>query len=87
MSLNIKNEETERLARRLAALTGETLTGALTTAVRERLDRVQHDDLDAEAERLARIRELGADAGPRWVEPQRSGTHGDLLYDELGLPR
>jgi hypothetical protein len=41
MGLNIKNPETHRLAEELAKLTGETLTAAVTTAVRERLDRVQ----------------------------------------------
>ena len=31
MSLNIKNEETCELARELAALTGESMTGAITS--------------------------------------------------------
>ena len=35
MSLNIKNEETCRLAAELARLTGETMTNALTVALRE----------------------------------------------------
>ena len=39
MSLNIKNEETCRLARELARLTGETMTGAVTVALRDRLER------------------------------------------------
>ena len=39
MSLNIKNEETYQLARELANLTGETMTGAVTVALRERLER------------------------------------------------
>ena len=39
MSLNIKNEETCRLAAELAELTGETKTGAITVALRERLER------------------------------------------------
>ena len=39
MSLNIKNEETCRLAAELARLTGETKTGAITVALRERLER------------------------------------------------
>ena len=37
MSLNIKNAETHRLARELAALTGESMTGAITVALREAL--------------------------------------------------
>ena len=41
MALSIKTEEADRLARELAAVTGETLTDAVTKALRERLDRVQ----------------------------------------------
>ena len=39
MSLNVKNEETCQLARELAELTGETMTGAITVALRQRLER------------------------------------------------
>ena len=42
MGLNIKNQETCRLARALARLTGETMTGAITIALRERLERENH---------------------------------------------
>lgn len=40
MALNIKDPEADRLARALADATGETLTEAVATALRERLDRV-----------------------------------------------
>ena len=43
MALNIKNEETCSLARELAELTGETMTGAITVALRERLERERHE--------------------------------------------
>jgi antitoxin VapB len=33
------------------------------------------------------MREIAVDAARRWVEPYRSAEHGDLLYDEAGLPR
>jgi antitoxin VapB len=39
MALSIKTEEADRLARRLAKLTGETMTEAVTVALRERLAR------------------------------------------------
>lgn len=42
MAFSIKNPETDRLARRLAKATGESLTTAVDTAVRERLERVKH---------------------------------------------
>ena len=39
MALSIKTEEADRLARSLANLTGETMTQAVTEALRERLNR------------------------------------------------
>jgi len=41
MVLNIKDPEADRLARALAQETGESLTAAVTAAVRERLERVR----------------------------------------------
>ena len=87
MSLNIKNAEAEGLARQLAAATGESVTRAVTVAVRERLDRVGRRGEDDVAERIARINQIAADAAGRWVEPYRSTEHGELLYDESGIPR
>jgi antitoxin VapB len=84
MSLNIKSEKTHRLVRELAKATGETMTEALTTAVRERLDRVRHQRRPGLADRLLAI---GRDCAPRLKEPFRSVAHGDLLYGEDGLPR
>ncbi len=40
MALNIKDTETERLAREVAALTGESKTGAIRTSLRERKARL-----------------------------------------------
>jgi antitoxin VapB len=75
------NDETYRLVEELAKLTGETLTGAVTQAVRERLNWLRRDRL---ADRLLLI---GKDCAARLKEPFRSADHGDLLYDEHGLPR
>lgn len=87
MSLNIKNTEVVRLARQLAAATGENVTQAVAVAVRERLERIEQKSHYETAERAARIREIANDAASRWVEPYRSSDHGDLLYDKLGLPK
>jgi antitoxin VapB len=84
MGLNIKSEETHRLARELAQLTGESLTAAVTQAVRERLDRVRREQAVGLAQRL---RAIGKDCALHLKEPFRSADHGDLLYDERGLPR
>ena len=84
MSLNIKNEEAHKLANQLARLTGESMTEAVTNAVRERLDRVRSQRGSGLADRLLRI---GRDCAAHLKEPFRSAAHGDLLYDEKGLPR
>ena len=58
MSLNIKNGETCKLASDLAKLTGETMTGAITVALRERLDRERRrHGIDARARELRAIAE------------------------------
>jgi antitoxin VapB len=41
MALNIKDEAADRLARELAAETGESITTAVSVAVRERLERLR----------------------------------------------
>lgn len=41
MPLSIKDPETDRLARELSEATGESLTKAVSTALRERLERVR----------------------------------------------
>jgi antitoxin VapB len=40
MPLSIKNDDTERLIRRIAKLTGESLTDAVRVSVAERYDRL-----------------------------------------------
>lgn len=84
MSLIIKNKETERLARELARLNGESAAEAVEQAVRERLDRVRTTGSPGLAERLLQI---GRECAPLLKEPFRSADHGDLLYDEQGLPK
>jgi len=84
MALNIKNDETSRLVKELARLTGETMTAAVTEAVRERLDRIRRESGGRLSERLLMI---GKDCARRLKEPFRSADHGDLLYDERGSPR
>ena len=84
MGLNIKNPETHRLAEELAKRTGESMTAAVTTAVRERLDRVRREQGASLADRLLAI---GHDCSKRLKEPFRSVDHGELLYDDRGLPR
>ncbi|HMR31061.1 MAG TPA: type II toxin-antitoxin system VapB family antitoxin [Geminicoccaceae bacterium] len=83
MALNIKSDETHRLARELAALTGESMSTAVTIALQERLGRLRRERNEGMA---ARLLEIGREAAPLFKEPYRSVDHGDLLYDEKGLP-
>lgn len=84
MSLNIKNKDAHRLAAQLAKLTGETMTEAVTNALRDRLERVRGDNGAGLRTRLSR---LAKDCAARLKEPYRSADHADLLYDEKGLPK
>lgn len=84
MDLNIKNKDAHRLASQLAKLTGESMTEAVTEALRERLERMNAERGTGLAERLMQI---GQDCASRLKAPFRTMDHGELLYDEQGLPR
>jgi antitoxin VapB len=83
MHLNIKNEETYHLAAELAALTGETMTAAVTVALRERLTRLRRhrggrrlaDELDEIAMHCATLPVLDA-----------RSEDAVLGYDDHGVP-
>jgi antitoxin VapB len=83
MRLNIKSQEAHDLAVELARLTGETMTKAVTEAIRERLDREQR-----RRDEEARVAELLAIARRVASYPRKDRrSHGEFLYDERGLPR
>jgi len=48
VALNIKDPEADRLARQVAEMTGETITGAVVTALKEKLAREQRRQSDTE---------------------------------------
>jgi antitoxin VapB len=83
MTLNIKDPEAHKLARKLADQTGETMTRAVTEALRERLARVNRAQKpDNTASDLLSIgRRCAAMLTGKPVD------HGSLLYDERGLPK
>ena len=86
--LNIKNPETCALAAELAQLTGESVTAAVTQALRERLqrERAEHQRREEDVEaRVAKVMTLAREIVAH-VEP---GTTSDTnwLYDEAGFPR
>jgi antitoxin VapB len=84
MALSIKHPEADRLARELAAKTGESLTDAIITALRERLRREQGRTRGPRLrEEIRAIRKRCA-ALP--VKDHRSPDE-ILGYDDTGMPR
>lgn len=83
MALSLKDNETDRLAREIVALTGETLTEAIRKALgerleRERLRRGQPDDL------VERLREIGEHCAS--LPDFQTGTADEIVgYDETGM--
>ena len=84
MGLNIKSDEAHDLARELADLTGESMTKAVTVAVRERRDRIRAGSEQRLADRLLAIARVTADRLPAEIHEV---DHGELLYGDDGLPR
>lgn len=82
MSLNIKTEEAHRLAKKLAKKTGESMTTAVTKALRERLARVEREGL---AEELIKIAKRCAQSLKNGKGPIMKIE--DLYDDETGLPK
>jgi antitoxin VapB len=84
MAMSIKSADAEALARKVSAMTGETLTAAIVTALRERLHRLQrmnqHDSL---ADQLNAIAERSKELP---VIDQRSADE-IIGYNDHGVPR
>ena len=84
MALNIKNQETCDLARELAELTDDTMTGAITTVLRERVEQIKRErdrerllrDIRAIQKRVAKTLK----PGPSYEEIIES------MYGEYGEP-
>ncbi len=84
MSLNIKNDEAHRQAQELARLTGESMTVAVSEAIRERLERLRRNSKMGVAERLMKI---GEECAAHLKAPYTTMDIDELLYDDKGLPK
>lgn len=82
MALSIKTEEADRLARELAEAAHETLTEAVTVALRERLERVRGRQ---RADIVSRLDRLAAEYSALPVHDARSADE-IIGYDATGLP-
>ena len=84
MALSVKDPEADRLAREVAARTGETLTTAIVVALRERLARLRgrpkrqplRDELREIARRCSQLPTLDTRSAEQILD-----------YDNRGLPR
>jgi antitoxin VapB len=85
VSINIKNPRVHELAKRAAALTGETQTSVIERALERLLHELEAAD-SREAKR-ARIDRLLADVDARLTDADRQALSTDDLYDDNGLPR
>jgi antitoxin VapB len=74
--------EAQRLAQGISQTTGETLTPAVTEALRERYERLHRHDHEGLA---ADIRAIADRAAAHIKRPYLD--HAELLYDGHGLPK
>ena len=82
ISLNVKDPDAHRFAQAIAQATGETITRAVTEALRERYERLQRREPEALA---ADIRAIAERAAAHIRRPYLN--HAELLSDEHGLPK
>lgn len=83
MALSIKSIATERLAREVAEMTGESLTGAIQKALEERLDRLRQQGRNQIL--TSQLEEI-LDRVDRLPVLDSRGPDEILGYDEHGLP-
>lgn len=90
MALSIKAEEADRLARELSRLTGETMTDAITQAMRERLDRLRAEQ-EAQTDYVSRMKAFVRQRANRYdrrpvTKQEWDEAVGDTA-EEFGLSR
>ncbi len=85
MALSIRDSETDRLARELSSLTGETMTETIRTALRERVERTKGR---SEEEKRRMVEAAMAIAQRCSSKPLLDPRSPDEIigYDENGLP-
>jgi antitoxin VapB len=85
MALSIKDPEADRLAREVARITGETITQAVVTSLRERLAKVERTPAEIDAiveDAMAIVRHAAS------LPVLDDRTADEIIgYDEFGLPR
>jgi len=86
MALNIKDEETCQLTKKLAQRTGESLTFAVKMSVKERLERQM--EASAKESRMEWLDQITKETAEIMNDGRTSKQLMDELYDdETGLPK
>jgi antitoxin VapB len=86
MALSLKDPETDRLAREVAKLTGESLTRAVRTALAERLERERRRRRGRSRSLVERLNEIALHCASLPNHDPR--TADEIIgYDEYGVPR
>ncbi|MDQ2763417.1 MAG: type II toxin-antitoxin system VapB family antitoxin [Pseudomonadota bacterium] len=88
VQLNIKDDETVRLARKLAEKLGGSVTAAIRTAVEEKMASIDKAETKPSIEQtMDLIRSLRKHWKSEFDGQELSITHADMLYDDKGLPK
>lgn len=86
MSINIKDDEVDRLARQLAKLTGQNISSAVRDAIAEKLRRVEQERAAVRPGKSPeKLLALAREAAVHFKSGERSADHADLYGDD-GLP-
>jgi antitoxin VapB len=85
MPLSIKDPRADELARSLVKYTGGTITDAVISALREKLEREERRNKARDELLLADIRRITDAAAKLPILDDRHPD--DILYDEYGLPK
>lgn len=80
VQLNIKSAKARRLAEELSVATGKSITDVVTSALDQSVRDLSKDQRRSELDTLLK----GSRA--RWKPSLIGMEHGDMLYDETGLP-
>ena len=84
MALSIRNPKAEKLARKLAAESGETITQAITHALEERLGRLRGRSTTTDL--MEEILKISKRCSAIPDQDQRSADE-ILRYDSTGIPK
>lgn len=84
MALNIKSDKAHHLAAELARRTGKTMTAAVIEALETKIEQINHEQ--RKSVRFEELMAIGKRCADRLQQQVRAVDHGDILYDEHGLP-